>query len=129
MSVDENIQTQLDDGEDSAGVFVDLKETFDTGEHNILLTKLDYYVLRGITNEWFASYLKKRKQLVSIADHISITQVIQSSVPQGSVLRPLPFLLYINDLNKSTKNWRAYQFADDTNILLSNDLLELPAKQ
>ena len=69
---------------------------------------------------------KKQKQFVSIGGHISSTQVIQTGVPQGSVLGPLLFLLYINDLNKSIKNSRAYHFADDTNILLSNESLEPP---
>ena len=129
MSIVENIQTQLDDGKYSAGVFVDLKKAFDTVDHNILLKKLDYYGVRGIANEWFASYLKNRKQFVSIGGHISSTQVIQTGVPQGSVLGPLLFLLYVNDLNKSIKNSRAYHFADDTNILLSNKSLELLAKK
>ena len=124
MSIVENIQIQLDDGKYSAGVFVDLKKAFDTVDHNILLKKLDYYGVRGIANEWFASYLKNRKQFVSIGGHISSTQVIQTGVPQGSVLGPLFFLLYINDLNKSIKN----HFADETNILLSNKSVELLAK-
>ena len=111
MSTVENIQTLLDDGKYSAGVFVDLKKAFDTVDHNILLKKLDYYGVRGIANEWLASYLKNRKQFVSIGGHISSTQVIQTGVPQGSVLGPLLFLLYINDLNKSIKNLRAYHFA------------------
>ena len=59
MSIIENIQTQLDYGKYSVGVFVDLKKAFDTVDHNIILKKLDYYGVRGIANEWFASYLKK----------------------------------------------------------------------
>ena len=61
MSIIENIQTQQDEGKYCARVFVDLKKAFDTVDHNILLRKLDYYGIRGITNEWFCSYLKKRK--------------------------------------------------------------------
>ena len=106
MSIVENIQTQLDDGKYSAGVFVDLKKAFDTVDHNILLKKLDYYGVRGIANEWFASYLKNRKQFVSISGHISSTQVIQADVSQGSILGLPLFLLHMNDLNKSIKNLR-----------------------
>ena len=61
MSIVENIQTHLDDGKYSAAVFVDLKKAFDTVDHNILLKKLDYYGVRGIANEWFASHLKNKK--------------------------------------------------------------------
>ena len=106
MSIVENIQTQLDDGKYSAGVFADLKKAFDTIDHNILLKKLDYYGVRGIANEWFASYLKNRKQFVSISGHISSTQVIQADVSQGSILGLPLFLLHMNDLNKSIKNLR-----------------------
>ena len=62
MSITENIQTQLGERKFCAGVFVDLKKAFDTVDHNILLRKLDYYGIRGIANEWFCFYLKKRKQ-------------------------------------------------------------------
>ena len=128
ISVVENIQTQLDDGKYSAGVFVDFKKAFDTVDHNILLNKLDYYGVNRIPNEWFVSYLKNRKQFVSIGGYISSTEVIPTGVPQGSVFGPLLFLLYKDDLNKSIKNSRAYHFADDTNILLSNESLKLLAK-
>ena len=124
MSIVENIKTQLDDGKYLAGVFVHLTKAFDTIDHNKLLKKLDYYGVRRTENDWFASYLQNRKHFLSIGGHISSTQVIQTGVPQGSVLGPLFFLLYINDLNKSIKN----HFADETNILLSNKSVELLAK-
>ena len=129
MPIVENIQTQLDDGKYSADVFADLKKAFDIVDHNILLKKLDYYGVRGTANEWLASYLKSRKQFFSVVDHISSTKVIQTGVLQGSVLGRLLFLLYINDLNKSIENSRAYHFADDTNLFLSNESLELLAKK
>ena len=72
-------------------------------------------------------YLKNRKQFVSISCCISSTQVIQTGVPLGSVLQPL-FLLYINDLNKSIKNLRAYDIADNINILLPHESFELIVK-
>ena len=94
-----------------------------------LFKKLDCYGVRGIANEWFALYLKSRKQFASIGGHVSSTQVIQAGVPQGSILGPLLFLLYMNDLNKSMKNLRVYYFTDDTNILVSNKSLKLLAKK
>ena len=84
MSIVENIQTLLNDGKYSAGLFVDLKKAFDTVDHNILLKKLDYYGVRGIANEWLASYLKNRKQFISIGGHISCS--ICSWTPSFSII-------------------------------------------
>ena len=129
MSIIENIQTQLDEGKYCTGVFVDLKKAFDTADHNILLRKLDYYGIRGIANEWFCSYLKKRKQFVSIQNNMSSIKEILTGVPQGSVLGPLLFLIYINDLHKSIRFSKTYHFADDTSIIQSNPLLDRLSKQ
>ena len=98
MSITKNIQTQLDEGKYCAEVFVDLRKAFDTVNHYILLRKVDYYGIRGIANEWFCSYLKKRKQFVSIEINMSSVKEILTGVPQGSVLGPLLFLIYVNDL-------------------------------
>ena len=103
MSITENIQTQLDERKFCAGVFVDLKKAFDTVDHNILLRKLDYYCIKGIANEWFCSYFKKRKQFVSIENNMSSVKEILTGVPQGSVYGPLLFLIYINDLHKGIR--------------------------
>ena len=72
MSITENIQSQLDQNKFWAGVFVDLKKAFDTVDHEILLKKLSHYGIRGIANEWFCSYLTKRKQYVIIGNHVYI---------------------------------------------------------
>ena len=86
-------------------------------DHEILLSKLDYYVIRGISSNWSKSYLSNRKQFVSINGYDSGLAEINCGVPQGSVLGPLLFLLYINDLNQTIKFCKVHHFADDTNLL------------
>jgi retron-type reverse transcriptase len=103
----------------SCGVFIDLKKAFDTVDHEILLQKLCYYGFRGIINDWFSSYLNGRTQTTKIGNHISKKATITCGVPQGSVLGPLLFLLYINDIENCSKKFKFYLFADDTNLLYS----------
>ena len=119
-SITENIQTQLGKGKYCAGVFVDLKKAFGKVDHNLLLRKLYYYGIRGIANEWFSSYLKKRKQFVSIDNNMSSVKEILTGVSQGSVLGPLLFLIYINYLHKSIRFSKTYHSADDTSFIQSN---------
>ena len=129
MSITENIQTQLDEGKYCAGVFVDLKKAFDTVNHKILQRKLDYYGIRGIANEWLCSYLKKRKQFVSIENNVSSVKEILTGVTQGSALGPLLFLIYIYDLHQSIRFSKTCHFADDASIIQSNPSLERLSKQ
>ena len=96
---------------------MDLQKAFDTVDHEILLSKLDYYGIQGISKNWFKSYLSNRKQFVSINGYDSGLAEIKCGVPQGSVLGPLLFLLYINDLNQAIKFCKVHHFADDTNLL------------
>jgi len=100
---------------------VDLQKAFDTVNHEILLCKLNYYGFRGIINDWFRSYLYERKQKVCINGYESETKTLQHGVPQGSVLGPILFLLYINDLHKCINYSITYHFADDTNLLNISD--------
>ena len=73
--------------------------------------------VRGLANDWFKSYLSDRKQFVSINGHDSNLASVLYGVPQGSVLGPLLFLIYINDLNQAIKFCKVHHFADDTNLL------------
>ena len=116
----ETIKQCLGQGLFSCGIFVDLQKAFDTVDHGILLGKLEHNGIRGITSKWFQTYLRDRQQFVSINGYNSECASMPIGVPQGSVLGPLLFLLYINDLNLAIKYCKVHHFADDTNVLYTN---------
>ena len=93
-------------------------------DHNILLSKLCHYGIRGLENKWFESCLVDRKEFIPINGFASRISSITCGEPQGSVLRPLLFLLYINDLHVSIKRCKVHYFADDTNLLIINKSLK-----
>ena len=113
----EKIRSAIDSGKVTGGVFIDLQKAFDTVNHEILLGKLAHYGFRGPINDWFRSYLTDRKQKVVINGFESECKSMLHGVPQGSVLGPILFLLYINDLHNCIKYCTTYHFADDTNLL------------
>ena len=92
-------------------------------DHEILIRKFEHYGVRGAAKDWFCSYFANRKQFVSINNQNSTIQTILTGVPQSSVLGPLLFLIYINDLHNCIKYSRTYHFADDTNMLYSDKSL------
>jgi retron-type reverse transcriptase len=120
ISITDKIQRAIEDGLFSCGIFLDLSKAFDTVNHQILITKLEHYGIRGKTKDWFISFLENRKQFVSIGSSVSDELVVPCGVPQGSVLGPLLFLLYMNDFNDSSKVFDFHLFADDSNLFCTN---------
>ena len=125
----EDVRNSIDNNNFSVGVFIDLQKAFDTVDHKILLSKLGHYGIRGKANDWFRSYLTGRKQFVSINGSNSDLSAIEFGVPQGSVLGPLLFLIYINDLHFSIKYSITRHYADDTCLLIKNKSLKQLKKQ
>lgn len=107
------------------GLFMDLSKAFDVVNHNILLEKLKLYGLRGKIHDWLQSYLLDRTQVVEINGIKSEMEKVAVGVPQGSVLGPLLFLFYINDLPCCLPEDNLVMFADDTSYLVSNNSLEV----
>ena len=120
LSITEDIKNKIDNKILTCGIFIDLEKAFDTVNHKILIKKLQYYGIKGIANCWLSDYLTGRKQRVKINDTFSEYQGITCGVPQGSILGPLLFLIYINDMHTAAKFSTLYHFADDTNLLYSN---------
>ena len=129
INLTEMIRSNIDKGLYSCGVFIDLQKAFDTVDHEILLSKLNHYGVRGLSNQWFRSYLTNRQQYVSISGVDSMKRPVNHGVPQGSVLGPILFLIYINDLHYALHNSQTNLFADDTCLLSSDsDLQSLETK-
>ena len=117
----EKIRTAWAEKNCALGVFVDLKKAFDTVDHSILLSKLEHYGVRGQTLRILESYLSGRSQYVCYGGYESERGSVDCGVPQGSVLGPLFFLLYVNDMAKVSEELELVLFADDTNIFAKSE--------
>ena len=115
----DRISKALADDDFVLGVFLDFSKAFDTVDHDILFQKLEFYGIRGLPLNWFKSYLSKREQFVEYNGATSTRERIVCGVPQGSILGPLLFLLYINDLSNASNKVFSLLFADDSNMFLS----------
>ena len=124
IDITKKIRSALDKGIFACGIYIDLQKAFDTVNHSILMDKLEYYGIRGVPKMWLESFLIGRHQFTHIKDRSSSKLPITHRVPQGSVLGPLLFLLYINDLHKAIQHSSVHHFADDTNLLYTNNSLK-----
>jgi len=126
MKLYDKITQAIDNNEYCIGIFIDLSKAFDTLNHDILLKKLEFYGIRDLPNLLLKSYLMNRKQYVLFNNITSTRECINCGVPQGSILGPLLFLIYVNDMPNICRKLLFMLFADDTSILYSNsDIMQL----
>ena len=114
----------IDRGKINAVVFLDLKKAFDIVDHKILLSKLSHYGIYRNEYNWFKSYLENRTQMCSINGSLSNNRSLTCGVPQGTILGPLLFLLYINDPPNCLSNCEPSMYADDTHLTYAGDCVD-----
>ena len=116
LEITDQIYNNLDNKKSLLAIYLDLSKAFDTIDHSILIHKLKYYGVQGTTLNWFTSYLTNRQQYVQVNDEVSSLKTISTGVPQGSILGPLLFIIYMNDIAKVTDKFHFTLYADDTSL-------------
>jgi hypothetical protein len=120
-----HILNLLDNQKTVLGGFLDISKAFDCVNYQILLNKLNYYGFRGLIHSWLSDYLNHRYQYVSLNNHNSNITKISIGVLQGSILGPLLFLIYVNDLPLASSSSKFVLFADDTSVIFSGNSIKL----
>ena len=119
IDVEDFILKNMDEGKVTGAIFLDLKKAFDTVNHSLLLNKLKKFGIRDIELNWFKSYLNNRMQSVKVGSTLSDLELINIGIPQGSILGPLLFIIFVNDLPDSVI-CKTVMYADDTSLLISS---------
>lgn len=114
------ISEALDKGDKALGIFLDLAKAFDTVDHRLIIKVFSSYGINGICLNWFKSYLNKRKQITNINGILGQLKEVVYGVPQGSILGPIFFIMYINSLCDMNVDGKIVVYADDTCLLLSS---------
>lgn len=115
------IVENIEDRKPTQGVFLDLSKAFDCVDHTILLQKLEQHGIRGLPQLWLKSFLSNRTQTVQIENQQSNKIELRYGVPQGSILSPLLFLVYVNDISSSLLHGKLFQYADDSTLCFSSN--------
>ena len=121
--ITEQIRNACDKGLYTCGIYLDLQKVLDTVNQNILLAKLKHYGIKGTSLDWVKSFICDRIKYTSIELKEFSTKIVSHGIPQGSVLGPLLFIIFVNDMNNSVKNSKVCHYADDTSLLLTEKSL------
>lgn len=126
LETNNNWCVNVDKGLLNGVIFIDIKKAFDTIDHEIILQKLAKYGVDQDALKWLKSYLANRLQRCNVNNHLSSTSSLNCEVPQGSIIGPLLFLIYINDLPNCLSLGSPRMYADDTNVTFAaSDMLGL----